>query len=234
VRVVEIGPCGFGFVTLDGHLEAGRIRFTATDLGRGRLEVCIEAWARGGDRISNLLFDRVPVNKEVQRHMWTSVLERLRKPPAPGATGRSTSRRAASTRPSSPMLDERLAATPRARRALDELAGRPLNIEQAELAAASRETGWHIDDDRQPLPAGHFERGQMEFTVRKWLDDGTVESCIHVVSQRADIGNPIVRLGFRLVGRRAQVRFARRACGRMATLVAPETSGAGGGLAARR
>jgi hypothetical protein len=77
VRCVEIDDNGFGLATLDGHLEAGRIRFTADDLGDGRLEVRIEAWARGGDRLSNLLFDRLPVNKEVQLHMWTSVLERL-------------------------------------------------------------------------------------------------------------------------------------------------------------
>lgn len=77
VRVVEIMDGGFGLATLDGHLEAGRIRFTADDLGPGCLEVRIEAWARGGDRLSNILFDRLPVNKEVQLHMWTSVLERL-------------------------------------------------------------------------------------------------------------------------------------------------------------
>lgn len=77
VRVVEIGESGFGLATLDGHLEAGRIHFSAGDLGRGRLEVRIEAWARAGDRLSELLFDRVPLNKEVQLHMWTSVIERL-------------------------------------------------------------------------------------------------------------------------------------------------------------
>jgi hypothetical protein len=77
VRAIEVSPTRFGFVTLDGHLEAGRIRFEAEDLGPGRLEIRIEAWARGGDRLSNLLFDRVPINKEVQLHMWTSVLERL-------------------------------------------------------------------------------------------------------------------------------------------------------------
>jgi len=77
VRVVELDATSFGFVTLDGHLEAGRIRFGAQDLGPGRLEVRIEAWARSGDRISNIFFDRLPVNKEVQLHMWTSVLERL-------------------------------------------------------------------------------------------------------------------------------------------------------------
>jgi len=77
VRVVDVRPTTFSLATLDGHLEAGRICFGATDLGSGRLEIRIEAWARGGDRISNLLFDRVGVNKEVQLHMWTSVLERL-------------------------------------------------------------------------------------------------------------------------------------------------------------
>lgn len=77
VRAVEVAPTHFSFVTLDGHLEAGRIRFQAEDLGPGRLEIRIEAWARGGDRISNLLFDRLRVNKEVQLHMWASVLERL-------------------------------------------------------------------------------------------------------------------------------------------------------------
>ncbi|HEX8159723.1 MAG TPA: DUF1990 family protein [Solirubrobacteraceae bacterium] len=70
--------------------------------------------------------------------------------------------------------------------------------------------------------AGHFERGQMDFAIWKWLDDGSVEFRIHVVSRRAPLGNPLVRLGFRLVGRRQQVRFARRACERMETLVARE------------
>lgn len=77
VRVVDHGPTSFDLVTLDGHLEAGRIRFSARDLAPRRLEVRIESWARGGDRLSNLLFDRLRVNKEVQLHMWTSVLERL-------------------------------------------------------------------------------------------------------------------------------------------------------------
>jgi Domain of unknown function (DUF1990) len=77
VRVVDVEPTSFTLMTLDGHLEAGRIRFGARDLGPGRLEIGIEAWARGGDRLSNLLIDRVPLNKEVQLHMWTSVLERL-------------------------------------------------------------------------------------------------------------------------------------------------------------
>jgi len=212
------------------------------------------------------------------------------------------------------VLDRRLAATGRAQRALAQLADRPLNLDPAELAAASTQTGWHIDDYHQPLPAeppgepaagasfeiarrlmcdyafadpaivraifdpaseladrnmllqarfgplrfflgcrvgtvvdetrtvrgravrvwgwsygtlaGHLERGRMDFAVWKWLDDGAVEFRIHVVSCRARAGNPVIRLGFRLVGRRRQVRFARRACERMGELVERELAAA--------
>ncbi len=70
--------------------------------------------------------------------------------------------------------------------------------------------------------AGHFERGQMDFAICKWLDDGAVAFRIHVVSRHAERVNPIVRLGIGLVGRRRQVRFAQRCCARMRALVERE------------
>ncbi len=74
----------------------------------------------------------------------------------------------------------------------------------------------------------HLEMGQMDYQVWKWADSGEVEFRIHVVSQPASILNPVLRLGFRLFGRREQVRFARRACERMACLLAgSEVSRAG-------
>jgi len=66
---------------------------------------------------------------------------------------------------------------------------------------------------------GHLEKGQMDYEVWKWLDTGAVEFRIHVVSRSSRIGNPIIRLGFRVFGRREQVRFAERACDRMASLL---------------
>lgn len=210
------------------------------------------------------------------------------------------------------MLDERLAASPRAQRALAELAGRPLNFDPAELGSATAAGGWQLDDYREPLPAeppgepvagasfeiarrlmsdyafadpaivravfdpaaglanrnmllqvrfgplrfffgcrvgavtdetrtvdgravrvwgwsygtlaGHVERGQMDWEVWKWLDDGAVAFRVHVTSRRARVRNPIVGLGFRIVGRSQQTRFARRACERMRELVARELS----------
>ena len=77
---------------------------------------------------------------------------------------------------------------------------------------------------------GHLEMGQMDYEVGKWLDSGEVEFRIHVVSRPAHIPNPVIRLGFRLFGRRVQRRFARRACQRMARLVAAE-AGAGAAVA---
>ena len=63
---------------------------------------------------------------------------------------------------------------------------------------------------------GHLERGQMSYEVRKWLDTGGVEFRIAAVSHRARVGNPLVRLGFWLLGRREQVKFYRHICAVMA------------------
>jgi hypothetical protein len=75
VRVVARTPASFRFATLDGHLEAGQIEFSARR--DELLEFRIESWAQAGDRLSNLLYDRLRMSKEVQLHMWTSVLERV-------------------------------------------------------------------------------------------------------------------------------------------------------------
>jgi hypothetical protein len=75
VRVVDRTPTSFRFVTLEGHLEAGQIRFSAEN--GELLEFRIESWARSGDRLSNLLYHHLRMSKEVQLHMWTSVIERV-------------------------------------------------------------------------------------------------------------------------------------------------------------
>jgi hypothetical protein len=75
VRVVERTASSFRFVTLEGHLEAGQICFASRN--SELLEFSIESWARAGDRLSNLLYEHLRMSKEVQLHMWTSVLERV-------------------------------------------------------------------------------------------------------------------------------------------------------------
>jgi uncharacterized protein DUF1990 len=69
---------------------------------------------------------------------------------------------------------------------------------------------------------GHLECGQMDYQLWKWLDSGRVEYRIHAVSEHVGGRNPVINLGFRLVGRREQVLFARRCGERMEKLVRAE------------
>lgn len=67
---------------------------------------------------------------------------------------------------------------------------------------------------------GHVERGQMDWQVWKFPDTGEVLFRIDSFSQPARAGNPLVRLGFRLIGRREQLRFLKRTSERMSGLTA--------------
>lgn len=76
VRVVARESDRFRLITLEGHLEAGQITFRARDDG-DLIVFEIESWARSTDGITDLLYDRLRMSKEVQLHMWTSTLERV-------------------------------------------------------------------------------------------------------------------------------------------------------------
>lgn len=74
VRVVADDERSFRLATLAGHLEAGQIEFRVRQEGQ-IISFEIESWARSGDRLSNLLYHRIRMAKEVQLHMWISFLE---------------------------------------------------------------------------------------------------------------------------------------------------------------
>jgi uncharacterized protein (UPF0548 family) len=67
---------------------------------------------------------------------------------------------------------------------------------------------------------GHFELGQMDWQVWKWLDSGEIQFRIHAYSRRAPVSNPIIRLGFRIFGRREQLAFLHSTMRRMAEISA--------------
>jgi hypothetical protein len=70
VRVVNRDPTSFRLATLDGHLEAGEIEFRAAADGDA-LRFEIESWARAGDRLADLLYNRLRLAKEIQLNMWS-------------------------------------------------------------------------------------------------------------------------------------------------------------------
>lgn len=77
VRVIERTPTSFRFVTLQGHMEAGEIEFVASYDDRGFLHFQIDSWARSGDRLFHLLYQRFPLGRELQAHMWSQFCMRV-------------------------------------------------------------------------------------------------------------------------------------------------------------
>jgi hypothetical protein len=74
VRVIARTPTSFRFGTMEGHLEAGQIEFRARQVDEGDdvgLHFEIESWARPGDRLSHLLYNRLLLAKEIQLNLWT-------------------------------------------------------------------------------------------------------------------------------------------------------------------
>jgi hypothetical protein len=70
VRVVHRDATRFRLATLDGHLEAGEIEFRASPAGDA-LRFEIESWARAGDRLADLLYNKLRLAKEIQLNMWS-------------------------------------------------------------------------------------------------------------------------------------------------------------------
>ena len=67
---------------------------------------------------------------------------------------------------------------------------------------------------------GHFEKGQINFSIHKNLKTGAVQFHIQAASQPGRIRNPFYWLGFKVFGRTLQRRFARQSLLRMRMLVA--------------
>jgi uncharacterized protein (UPF0548 family) len=71
---------------------------------------------------------------------------------------------------------------------------------------------------------GHVEQGEMKWEVWKFPETGAVLFRVASFSRAAPRGNLLVRIGFRLFGRREQLRFLALTADRMARLTAEQLS----------
>lgn len=151
VRVVAADATSFRLATLPGHLEAGQIEFRARSDHRS-LWFEIESWARSGDRLSDLLYARVRISKEVQLHMWSSVLRRV----VDLAAGKMEGGIVITTRvveaDSLPGARGDGRAARRAQARVAALSYRRVNFDTTKTDVYASEPGWHLDDMVEPLP----------------------------------------------------------------------------------
>ncbi len=79
VRVSEIGKSYFEFVTLEGHPEAGRIRFSVRRVADrpNTIRFQIRSWARSRDGLVAFTYGTLGVGKRVQEQTWRTFCERV-------------------------------------------------------------------------------------------------------------------------------------------------------------
>lgn len=180
VAVADVGPDAFSLVTLEGHLEAGHIRFAFETDEQGQRRFVITSCARSRDRLVDLVYDKLGVARQVQEHMWTVFSQRVaaacgaaEAPPVDVLTRRVPYR----TEPSD------LAAWSRYEAHLAAAAEDAFNFEVLDRAAYTPEAGWHLDDASielppeppgDPVPGGAWERARAWVQAYRFPDPSLI------------------------------------------------------------
>ncbi len=79
VRVSAVEAAAFELSTLDGHPEAGRIRFSleAKEAAVDTLRFQIHSWARSRDGLVAFAYGALGLGKQVQEQTWVTFCERV-------------------------------------------------------------------------------------------------------------------------------------------------------------
>jgi uncharacterized protein (UPF0548 family) len=173
VRVVATGPTWFRLATLPDHLEAGQIEFRVGSDYRS-LGFEIESWARSGDWLSNLLYTHLRISKEVQLHMWSSVLRRVARLARGGLDGGIVITTRAVAPGELPGGREETRAGARTACRLAALAEREVNFDARDVDSLVGEAGWRVDDMIEALPhegSGPPAQGGSWQVARKVMED---------------------------------------------------------------
>ncbi|HEY5941310.1 MAG TPA: DUF1990 family protein [Solirubrobacterales bacterium] len=172
VRVVAVDSSSFRLATLPDHLEAGQIEFRAASDYRS-ISFEIESWARSGDRLSDLMYSRLRISKEVQLHMWASVLR--------GVVDLSAGKMEGGIVITTRLVDAELLPLPGTDEPparslppqLSALAEREVNFDASRVDEFVGDAGWRNDDLVEPLPhegSGPPEDGGSWEVGRKIMD----------------------------------------------------------------
>lgn len=79
VRVIDVTPTSFTFVTLEGHLEAGEIRFSLLEHPErdDAIRFRIQSWARSSNLLTDLFYRTIGVSRFAQTTMWSYFVQQV-------------------------------------------------------------------------------------------------------------------------------------------------------------
>jgi uncharacterized protein (UPF0548 family) len=174
VVVVALEETSIRLATLEGHLEAGQIEYRAREDHSG-VVFEIDSWARSGDRLSDLLYTHVQISREVQLHMWSSVLRNV----VDFAGGKMHGGIVITTRRVDPQMIPRLGEedsglSPKDERTLADLASHSVNFDPAVLEQPPDPSRWRVDEFTEELPhekPGAPEPGGSWEVAKRMMDD---------------------------------------------------------------
>ncbi|HEV2858498.1 MAG TPA: DUF1990 family protein [Solirubrobacterales bacterium] len=209
VAVAALDESSIRLATLEGHLEAGQIEYRAREDHRG-VVFEIESWARSGDRLSDLLYTHVQISREVQLHMWASVLRNV----VDLAGGKMDGGIVITTRRVDPEAiprsgEEDSGPGRKDERALADLAGRPVNHDPGVLEQTVDPSRWRLDETIEALP--HEKPGAPEpggsWEVAKRMMDGYQLADPRIVEGVFDPASPLSGRDMLLKIRYGPLRF---------------------------
>ncbi len=160
VRVADVDATSFTFVTLEGHLEAGSIRFSARPRPQGGLRFEIVSCARSATRAFHVTYDLLRIGRGAQARMWTAFCRRVAEASG-GDLLRGVEVRTFRAGYDDPLTPADAQAETPFQSALTSLAARALNFEVDEGGAFPE--SWHHDAYETELiaepPGPPLERG---------------------------------------------------------------------------
>jgi len=79
VRVINVTPTSFAFVTLAGHLEAGEITFSVLEHPERQdtIRFRIQSWARSSNRVTDLFYRVLGISQFAQTTMWVTFCKQV-------------------------------------------------------------------------------------------------------------------------------------------------------------
>jgi len=154
VRVIRVQPTSFSFATLQGHMEAGEIRFELKPRGApGAFVFDIFSWARSKDALVDLAYDKLKVAKGAQTEMWTMYCENVVKKlhAEPRSDVKIETKKTEFQTEIIPVMGT-LAPWKRYEARLQAMEHLKLNFELTQRESYTTHSGWSVDEHQCVLP----------------------------------------------------------------------------------